>query len=175
MRRSKALVVMSSQIRHVCPYKGQDMPIALCYKRSQDIEDTFCYACDYVPYLKRKFGLRTFRRRAVVSVCARCLDPAALHSDEPPHVGTRSKCDGFIAEDDQATLWVALDSACTSWMTVNAATGERTPKGQRLVGAPGSVLPDCKDSDRKRAADEAQRRRLGLEHGNSKLRKKADD
>ena len=172
MKRSKALVVLTSQIRHVCPYKGQDQILALCYKRAQDLEERdFCYGCDHVDVLKHKFGLRTFRRKARFSRCRHCHEGAALHADAPPYASLRdSRCPGFEPDAEDGVLWVALDSACTQWMIVDASTGKRMTlaeyKGDRryrlpLVGAPGTVPADWRDEIRREAASfAATKRRL---------------
>lgn len=170
-------MILSSQIRHVCPYKGQEVPLALCYVRSQDIEErSFCYACDHVPNLLKRFGLRTFKRRVVFSRCERCAEPASLHSDEKPYVGLRTNCPGFRKMKDQGELYVALNQARTQWMVVDAFSGVRSPlwrhNGQRrlqmpLVGAPGTVPSDWRDEARTEAAEFAARRREGQRRGNS--------
>lgn len=183
--RSKSLAIIASQIVHVCPYKGQDVQLALCYRRSQDIADEFCYACDYVPVLKRKFGLRTFRRKVIRARCVRCDEYASLHEKEPPYKGVRvATCPGFDPRKyDDGVLWVALNKACTEWMTVDGETGERktiakyrgkdwTPP---LIGAPGDVPSDWHDKERVEAAERAQRRRDVAVTGNQKLTKQREN
>jgi hypothetical protein len=171
MHRSNALVIMTRQLNHVCPYRGQSVPVALCYKRSQDIEERdYCYACDYVPVLKRKFGLRTFKRKIVLSKCLHCDEAPSLHEAEAPHRCVRvTTCPGYEPQQDSGTLYVATNTECTEWMTVDVATGVRRPfsetKGKRyklpLVGALGTVAPDARDEERQEAADQAARRRSG--------------
>lgn len=173
MQRSQALVIVTSQLRHVCPYKGQDVLVALCYRKAQDIEERdFCYGCDVVPLLKRKFGLRTFKRRIVLSRCRHCDEPATLHSPEAPHLCSRiSRCPGFEPMVDQTgVLYVATNAACTEWMVVDNLTGERKTLAEfkhdkrfrlPLLGAPGTVPSDGADERREEAADEAARRRSG--------------
>lgn len=184
MLRSKALRIIASQIVHVCPYKGQDVLLHLCYRRSQDIADEFCYACDYVPVLKRKFGLRTFKRKVISARCVHCDEYASLHEREPPHRGTRvTTCPGFEPQThDEGLLWVALNKACTEWMVVDNATGERKTLAQhrepcvmpKLVGAPDEVS-DWRDSERVIAAEQASKRRVGQEKGNKKLKQQKDN
>jgi len=183
--RTKALTIIASQIVHVCPYKGRDVPLALCYRRAPDITDEYCYACDYVPYLKRKFGLRTFRRRIVLARCLNCDEYASLHEKEAPYRGTRvTTCQGFNPrESDAGLLWVALNKPCTEWMVVDAATGERRTEAEYrnlaslspLVGAPGDVPSDRYDKDREFAANAAAIKREVQAKGNSKLQKKKDE
>lgn len=172
MRRSKALVIVTSQIKHVCPYKSQDQILALCYKRAQDIEERdFCYACDHVQLvLKRKYGLRTFRRRVRFATCRNCGDAVTLHASEAPFKGLRdTRCQGFEPETDSGVVWVALDQACTQWMVVDVVTGERLPLADYkhdnryrmpLVGAPGTVPSDWRDEMRLEAAAFASARRM---------------
>jgi len=172
MLRSKALVILTRQIQHVCPYRGQTVPLALCYKRAQDIEERdYCYACDYVPALKRKFGLRTFKREITLSKCRHCDEAPSLHEPTAPHRCTRvSSCPGYEPEDDRGTLFVPTNVECTEWMTVDVVSGERKPfsvyKDNKryklpLVGAPGTVPPDARDEERLEAAEFAARRRAG--------------
>lgn len=176
--RSKALVVLTSQVRHVCPYKAQDVTLALCYIRSQDVEQRdFCYGCDHIDNLKEKFGLRTFKRRLVFSTCKHCYEAATLHEKDEPHKGTRTACPGFEPHDDEGLIFVPTNLECTEWMVVNVVTGERLAyvdyvtarSGEQaarrfhlpLLGAPGTVLSDSRDDVRIEAAAYAEKHRRG--------------
>lgn len=166
MLRSQALVFHSRQIFHFCPYKAQDQPLALCYQRAQDVKHRdYCYGCEHVDVLKQRFGLRTFKRVPVFGRCKHCDETYAVHQNAPPHKCTRIPwCPGYEAVPDEGTLYVALDEACTSWMAVDAATGERMTLADRrndrryrlpLLGAPGTVPSDGADELRAEAAKEA--------------------
>ena len=163
MIRSNALRIYTRQLRHVCPHKGQDMPIAVCYKRQQDIaERDYCYGCTTVDKLREKFGLRTYVRRLEIAPCKHCFDSAPIHAKEAPHLNPRiSKCPGFEAVPDTGHVLIALDVQCLQWMKLDVQTGERTLYGKKLAGAPGAVN-DHRDYERNEAASEANRKRRGI-------------
>jgi len=174
MQRSKALAILTRQIIHRCPYKGQDTYLATCYINAQDGEHEFCYGCDHIEKLKAKYGLKTFNRKVVTSSCRNCSDSASLHSDEPPHKSERdTRCPGFAPQLDDAKVYVPTNLECTEWMIVDLATGMRTPyavarakwdpNARRLqiglLGAPGTVPSDSRDERRRQLAHEATKRR----------------
>lgn len=175
MLRSKALVIVTRQITHVCPYKGQEQVLALCYVRAQDVaERDFCFGCDHVDTLKERFGLRTFKRKLVVSKCKHCADDISQHGDKGG-CAFCTRCPGFEPVDDEGIVYVATNVECTEWMTVNVATGERLPYVEQkakwageaaarrhhipLLGAPGTVPSDSRDEIRIEAANYAARKR----------------
>lgn len=169
MKRSAALTLLTQPVIHVCPYKGQDVALHLCYRRRQDIEDLYCYGCEHPELLRRGHGLKTYNRRAVYSTCKLCGDAPSLHSNEPPYVGTRTPCPGFQLREDTTNVFVPTNTQCTEWMVVKLPTGERVTlaeytKDKRyrlpLVGAPG-VVSDARDEQREEAAKLALKRRTG--------------
>jgi hypothetical protein len=182
MQPSKALTIVTRSIHHVCPYKGQTTPIALCYMKAQDIEEReLCYGCDYVERLKEKFGLRTFRRTLIIARCKHCDDAAIVHEVAPPYRNpTIAFCPGFEPEEDSGWQYVPTSVDCTQWMVVNVVTGERKPfyrddrlvRGDRkryhlpLIGAPGTVPSDGFDEARLEAAASAERARNSRERQN---------
>lgn len=169
MQRPTALTIRSQQITHLCPFKGHGVYLALCYKKAQDIaERDFCYGCDHVDSLKERFGLRTFKRRIVLSRCKHCEEAASLHSPTEPFKSHIPCCKGFEVVDDEGTLYVPTKLDCTEWMVVDVATGHRQPlsaftKDKRyrlpLLGAPGTVPNDAHDDARIEAATFAARKR----------------
>jgi len=176
MRRSDALVIVTRQIQHNCPYKGQNVPIALCYIKSQDVaERDLCYGCDQIESLKERYGLRTFRRRIEVSPCKHCTDGAALHDADSGKCTRCGKCPGYEPIEESGNVYVPTNVECTEWMVVDVATGVRTPyvihrakwDGERnarrfqlpLLGAPGTVPSDSRDDIRLEAAAYAEKRR----------------
>lgn len=177
MKRSKALVIVTRQLRHVCPYLGQEKPLALCYIKSQDVaEREFCYGCDHVEKLKEKFGLRTFKRQIVLSACRHCYEAASLHDEQGKSLRV-TRCPGFEPVQDEGIVYVPTNLSCTEWMVVNVATGERRAyvdhrggwdgelNARRfhlpLLGAPGTVPSDLQDELRIEAAAYAEKRRRG--------------
>jgi hypothetical protein len=188
--RSKALVVLTRQIHHTCPYDGHSTILALCYIKSQNInERDFCYGCTHVTTLKRKFGLRTFEQKIVLSRCKHCDEAPSVHSSKAPHLCERDpRCPGFEPCENEGRIFVALDQACTEWMVVDVKTGERIaywdhlynrksleltrhPQGRRpLIGAPGTVPPDALDSERNEAATFAERKRRSVYLSNDERR-----
>lgn len=174
MKRSQALVILTRQIIHRCPYKGQDVHLSRCYLDAQDGESEFCYGCDHVDTMKEKFGLRTFKRQIVLSRCRNCNESASLHEVDAPHKCRRiPSCPGFELEHDEGKLFVPTNVECTEWMVVDTVTGERLPYAVHratwstdhrrfqvaLLGAPGTVQSDSRDELRTELAAKAESKR----------------
>ena len=165
MQRSNALVVLTSHIFHVCPFKGQSQSLALCYRRAEDIQEEYCYGCTHVrDVLKRKFGLKTYRRRLAVSKCKHCGESASLHREDGTCERVAS-CPGFALEEDSGSVLIS-NKRCTQWKALDVVTGVKTSlwriKGDRrfrkLVGAPGTYS-DRRDKRRLRLAALAEAKR----------------
>ena len=160
-------VFRSRQIIHLCPYKGHDVHLALCYIRSQDVaERDYCYACPHVDTLKERYGLRTFKRRLVSGSCLHCGEAASCHDVETLKCSRIPACPSYEVIEDEGTLYVPTRLDCTEWMLVDVATGRRTPMAARdkrfqvpLLGAPGTVPNDARDDERNEAATFAERKR----------------
>ena len=165
MKRSAALVVLTSPIFTVCPYKGQSQPLFLCYRRAEDTQEEYCYGCTHVrDVLKRKFGLKTYRRRLAISKCKHCGESSSLHREDGTCVRV-PHCPGFALEEDAGTVFIS-NQKCTRWTALNVVTGEKTPlwklktdrRLRKLIGAPGTYS-DKRNKRRRRLAALAEAKR----------------
>lgn len=141
----------------MCPYKGQTQQVSLCYRRAEDVAEEYCYGCTHVGLLKRKFGLKTFRRLVQFSRCANCGEAWNLHDDDGK--GTRvATCAGYAVEHSSAVVFSPTDATCTQWLAIDTATGvvkplwkyKRDKRLKKLFGAPGTFVKTSKKRERKR-------------------------